>query len=383
MRKIGIVTTSRADYSSVLPMMQLISDDRDIELLLFVSGMHLAPEFGLSVREIESDGFAITDRIEMLVASDTPQAVAKSIGLGVIGFADSLVRSRPDILLIVGDRFELLSVACAALPLAVPVAHVSGGDITESLVDNQVRHAVTKMSHLHFVAMPSHAKRLLQMGEEAWRVHVTGDPALDLIGQMKFMSRSELSESLGLELKPPVLVVTLHPTTLGSFSVTEEVTTLLAALDHVPGTLIFTYPNADAEARMIIDRIRAFVKGRPLAGLFFNLGQVRYYSLLALADLMVGNSSSGAWEAPSFHLPVVNVGERQRGRFCVENVIDADVDEDAIRAAIGKGLDPAFRASLRNVRNLYGDGHATPRILGVLKEIELGPRLLQKRFQYV
>lgn len=381
MRRIGVVTTSRADYSSVLPVARLISDDRDLELLLFVSGMHLAPEFGLSVREIEAEGLPITDRVEMLVASDTPQAVAKSIGLGVIGFAESLTRARPDVLLVVGDRFELLSVVCAALPLAIPVAHVSGGDLTEGLIDNQVRFAITKMSHLHFVAMQSHADRLRQMGEEVWRVHVTGDPALDLIDQMKFLSRAELSESLGLELKPPIIVVTFHPTTLGAVSVTEEVTALLTALDRAPGTLIFTYPNADTEGRTIIERIRSFVQRRSSAALFINLGQVRYYSLLAQADAMVGNSSSGAWEAPSFRLPVVNVGERQRGRRFVENVVDAPVDADAIHAAIRRALDPAFRASLRDVRNPYGDGHAAPRILEVLRSVESGPRLLQKRFQ--
>ncbi|OGW92351.1 MAG: UDP-N-acetyl-D-glucosamine 2-epimerase, UDP-hydrolysing [Omnitrophica bacterium RIFCSPHIGHO2_02_FULL_63_14] len=380
MRRIGVVTTSRSDYSSLLPLLRLISDDPELELLLFVGGMHLLPEYGSSIREIEGDGFPIADRVQMLLASNTREAVAKSIGLGVMACAESFSRFRPDLLLIVGDRFELLSVACAALPLAIPIAHVSGGDATEGLIDNQVRYAVTKLSHLHFVAMESHAQRLLQMGEEPWRVHVTGDPALDLIRQIRVLSREELAASLHVALEPPVVVVTMHPTTLGSYSVLEEVSALLAALSRVPGTLIFTYPNADPESRTIIEHTRAFTTQRPGAALFFNLGQQRYYSLLTHADLMVGNSSSAAWEAPTFRLPAVNIGERQRGRLSVGNVIHAAVDAHAIERAIRRGMDPAFRASLRDLQNPYGDGHAAPRIVGAIKDVERGPVLLQKRF---
>jgi len=380
MRRIGAVTTSRADYSSLLPILRLISDDPDLELLLFVGGMHLAPEFGYTVKEIEADGFPIADRIEMMLASDTRESVAKSMGVGVIGFANSLSRYRPDILIVVGDRFELLSVVSAALPLGIPIAHVSGGDITEGAIDNQVRYAITAMSHIHFVAMDAHAKRLLQMGEEPWRVIVTGDPALDLIHQMKFLSRAELSKRLGLELTSPILVITFHPTTLGSVNVLEEVDSLLTALGQVQGTLIFTYPNVDAQNRIIIERIRKFVASQPKAKVFTNLGQLKYYSLLAQADLMVGNSSSGIWEAPGFHLPVVNVGGRQRGRLKAANVIDVRVDANAIYNAIRRGLEPSFRTSLSNLQNPYGDGQAAPRIVDTLKHIELGPRLLQKRF---
>jgi UDP-hydrolysing UDP-N-acetyl-D-glucosamine 2-epimerase len=345
--------------------------------------MHLAPEFGLTVKEIEADGFPIVDRVEMLLSSDTPEAMAKSTGLGTIEFADALARHRPDILLIVGDRYELLSVACAALPLCIPIAHISGGDLTVGAIDNQVRYALTELSHLHFVAMETHAKRLRQMGEEPWRVFVTGDPALDLIHKMKFLSREELIECLGMDLEPPILLITLHPTTISSVSVSEEVDSLLAALSRVEGTLIFTYPNADAESRVIVEHIREFTTPRPRAGLFSNLGQLRYYSLLTQADLIVGNSSSAIWEAPSFHLPVVNIGERQKGRLCASNVINAVVDPDAIYQAIRKGLNPTFRASLRDLQNPYGDGHSVPRIVDALKHIELGPHLLQKHFHSI
>ncbi len=380
MRRIGAVTTSRADYSSLVPILRLINKDPDLKLLLFVGGMHLVPEFGFTVKEIEADGLPIIERLEMLLASDTPESMAKSAGLGMIEFAGAITRHRPDILLVVGDRYELLSAVSAALPLGIPVAHVSGGDITEGAIDNQVRYAISEMSHTHFVAMPAHAKRLLQIGEEPWRVIVTGDPALDLIHQMKFLSRAELSKCLGLELASPVLLVTFHPTTLGSSSVLKEVESLLTALGQVQGTLIFTYPNVDAQNRVIIERVKEFVASQPRAKVFTNLGQLKYYSLLAQVDLMVGNSSSGIWEAASFHMPVVNIGGRQRGRLRAANVIDVSGGADAIYRAIQRGLEPSFRASLSNLQNPYGDGQAAARIVDILKRVQLGSRLLQKRF---
>jgi UDP-hydrolysing UDP-N-acetyl-D-glucosamine 2-epimerase len=374
------VTTSRADYSSLLPILRLINNDPELELLLFVGAMHLAPQFGLTLKDIETDAFPIADRVEMLLASDTPLGVAKSIGLGVIGFAESLSRHRPDILMIIGDRYELLSVACAALALGIPVAHVSGGDLTEGAIDNQVRFALTKLSHLHFVAMETHAKRLCQMGEESWRIFVTGEPALDLLHQIQLLSREELANCLGLNLTPPILVVTLHPTTISEVPIREQVSSLLSALSHVRGTLVFTYPNADVGHSEIIDQIQTFVREHPNSGLFFNLGHCRYYSLLAIADLMVGNSSSGIWEAPSFCLPVVNVGERQRGRVRAGNVIDVSFDADAISEGIRQALEPHFRSSLQGMRNPYGDGHASERIVRVLKQVNIDYRLLQKHF---
>ena len=380
MRTIGAVTTSRADYSSLLPVLRAIDANPELQLQLFVGGMHLAPEFGLTVKEIEADGFEITDRIDMRVASDTPQDIAKSMGHGVIAVTDALDRFRPDIILIVGDRFELLAVASAALPLRIPVAHVSGGDVTEGAIDNQVRHAITKMSHVHFLDMEAHGRRLLQMGEEPSRVRVTGDPALDLIDQINFMGRAELSEFLGMELISPIIMVSFHPTTLGENDVAGEIDALLSALDGVKATQVFTYPNADAHNRTISDRIREFVASRPDAGFFFSLGQVRYYSMLAIADLMAGNSSSGIFEAPSFRLPVVNVGDRQRGRTRAKNVIDVTANADAIRAGIQCGLEPSFRASLGDMQNPYGDGKAAPRIVDTLKAIKLGPGFLQKPF---
>jgi UDP-hydrolysing UDP-N-acetyl-D-glucosamine 2-epimerase len=381
MRRIGVATFARSEYSTCLPLLRAIQADAEFELHLLVSGAHLSPEFGNTVKDIEADGFAIADRIEMRVSSDdTPEGVVESNGWGTIGFAHSFARSRPDILLLVGDRLELLAAASAALPFRIPVAHVSGGDVTEGALDNQVRHAMSKLSHLHFVAMEEHAQRLLQMGEEGWRVFVTGDPALDLVHQVRLLSRRELSQTLGRELTSPVVIVTFHPTTLGSISVHDELDSLLAALTRLSGTLILTSPNADAGNRTILNRLQEFTGTRPHTALFFNLGQLTYYSLMAQADLMLGNSSSGIWEAPTFRLPVVNVGDRQRGRIRAGNVIDAPPDADAIEQAIHRGLQPAFRASLRDLQNPYGDGRTSPRIVSTLKRVALDTRLLQKRF---
>jgi GDP/UDP-N,N'-diacetylbacillosamine 2-epimerase (hydrolysing) len=384
MMNVGLVTFARSDYGTCSPILRAIQSDPALSLHLIVSGMHLSSEFGYTVREIEADGFEIADRVEMLVSSDTAHGAAASLGLGTIGFAGSLDRFRPDVLLLIGDRLELLSAACASLPFNVPLAHVSGGDITEGAIDNQIRHAISKLSHLHFVAMKEHADRLIQMGEEPWRVFVTGDPALDLISQMQFEDRKTLAASLGLDLTPPVIAVTYHPTTLGSSTAKDEVESLVRALKDVDATLVIGCPNADPGNQVIAGTLRKFAGSKPRAGFFTNLGQQKYYSLLALADCMVGNSSSGIWEAPSFQLPVVNVGDRQAGRLRAGNVIDVAVEPDAIVRGLRQALSPEFRESLRNVTNPYGDGQSAQRIVNALRAIEPGPptrqKLLRKRF---
>ena len=380
MRRICVITFARSEYSSCFPILQAITSLADVRVHLVAAGAHLSPEHGYTVREIQAHGFTIDDRLEMLLSSDSPQAIAKSIGLGIIGLAEILARCLPDIILIIGDRLELLSAACAALPFRIPIAHVSGGDITEGSVDNQVRNAVSKLSSLHFVAMQEHADRLLQMGEEPWRVFVTGDPALDAIADMELFSRAELQDRLDSMLDPPVMVVTFHPTTLGQESAVQEIEALLTALTEIAGTLIFTAPNPDIGRNVIIERIQEFVDKRPSAQLYSSLGQQAYYSLLTHADAMVGNSSSGIWEAPSFQLPVVNVGDRQLGRLRGGNVIDVAPDETSIATAIRRALAPSFRESLRGLSNPYGDGMAAPRIAKVLTDIEVGPHLLRKSF---
>jgi UDP-hydrolysing UDP-N-acetyl-D-glucosamine 2-epimerase len=297
------------------------------------------------------------------------------------GFAAAFARDRPDLVLFVGDRLELLGVAGAALPFRIPLAHVSGGDVSGGAIDDLVRNALSKLAHLHFVAMPEHAERLVAMGEERWRITVSGDPALDDVAG-PWPEREALERELGARLEPPVVVVGFHPATLGSQTPGEETDALLAALEDVAGTLVFTYPGADTGADEVIARIEAFTARRPGTILRRNLGQQRYYTLLAHADLLVGNTSSGIWEAPSFRLPVVNVGDRQRGRRRAANVVDTPAEAEAIAAAVARALDPAFRRSLEGLVNPYGDGRATERILAVMREAEPA-RLLVKTAESV
>ena len=377
-RHIGLATFARSDYSSLMPVLRALARDPELSYGLIVGGMHLSPRFGLTIDEIEKDGFAVAARVPVPCESDSPVELAAGLGEGLSAFARALDQVRPDVLVMVGDRSELLAAASVALLLNIPVAHISGGDVTEGAIDNQVRHAVSKMSHVHFVAMPGHARRLEQMGEESWRIHVTGDPALDLLGQIELLDRDALAVELGVSLRSPVLLVTHHPTTLGAGI--DELGELLKALDGFAGTTIFTAPNADAGNRAMIERIENFVGAHPAAALFRNLGQRRFYSLMKVADGMVGNSSSGIWEAPSFRLPVVNIGERQSGRMRAANAVDSPAEAGSIGAAIRRVLMPEFRASLDALVNPYGDGQAVPRILSVLRKLDLGPRLLQKRF---
>ena len=318
----------------------------------------------------------------MLPDSDTPLAVANSIGAGMLGLAPALAELAPDVVLVVGDRVELLAVAAATLPLRIPLAHVSGGEITEGAIDEQVRHALTKLAHLHFVSAEEHAARLRQMGEEPWRIAVTGDPALDLVATTERLGVAELGRRIGVALDPPVFVVTYHPTTLSTLSPQRGG----RAPPRGPGArsralssspLPTPIPAAGPSAR----RSSASSAARPnRRALIASLGQPAYYSLLAVADLMVGNSSSGIWEAPSFELPVVNVGDRQRGRLRAANVIDVVCDSAAIGDGIRRALDPGFRASLAGLVSPYGDGRATDRVVSVLREVDLGSDLLCKRF---
>jgi UDP-hydrolysing UDP-N-acetyl-D-glucosamine 2-epimerase len=379
-RTIVVVTVSRSDYGHLLPVLEAIRSTPELELMLFVAGMHLAPEFGLTVEAIEGDGWPIAERIEMLEPADSPEAVAVSIGNGVSGFARAYASKRPDLVVVLGDRFEFLSAAVAALPFALPVAHIHGGEESEGAMDNQSRHAITKLAHLHFPAAAPYARRLMQMGEESWRIHTVGAPGLDRILTMEFLSREALAEALEIPAAGRWLVVTFHPVTLEYRETAAHIEELLAALDKVDGTLVITYPNADTAGRTIIGGLEEFAMHRPRVRLVKNLGDRIYLSLLRHADAMVGNSSSGLIEAPSFGLPVVNIGSRQRGRLRGANVIDVGDGRDAILAGIEQALDPAFRRMFAGMVNPYGDGQAAPRIVEVLRSVEIGSRLIQKRF---
>jgi len=379
-RTIGVATVSRSDYGIYLPILRKIQEDRELRLHLIVAGAHLSPEFGLTVKAIEADGFEIAERVEMLLSSDTPEGIVKSMGLGLIGFAQSYARFRPDILLVLGDRFEMHAAALAALPFKIPVAHIHGGEITQGATDDALRHSITKLSHLHFVATEEYARRVMQMGEDPWRVIVSGAPSLDNLKSVQFLSRQELEALLGLRLDRDPLLVTYHPVTLEYERTEWQTSELLKALEAFDIPMIFTLPNADVSGRVILGMLESFVKKKPRARLVENLGTQGYFSVMAVAAAMVGNSSSGIVEAPSFTLPVVNIGTRQQGRIREKNVLDVGYSHAEIRAAIAKAVSPDFRAGLKDLINPYGAGHAAERIVRKLKEIKAGDELLVKGF---
>lgn len=375
-----MVSVGRSDYGIYLPILRAIEADPSLRLHLIISGMHLSPEFGLTANIIESDGFEIGERVEMLLSSDTPQAISKSMGLGLIGFAQAYARLRPDILLVLGDRFEMHAAALAALPFKIPIAHIHGGEVTEGAIDDALRHSITKLSHLHFVSTQEYARRIEQLGEEPWRIMVSGAPSLDNLHQLELLSKDALAAKFALRLAPPPLLVTFHPVTLEYEETEWQISELLAALDASQMPVVFTMPNADTSGRVIIRMIEHFVETHESAQIADNLGTQAYFSMMSLAAAMVGNSSSGIIEAASFKLPVVNIGTRQQGRVQPANVIDVGYQREAILKGIRKALQPAFRESLRNLVNPYGEGNAAVKIVEHLREVVLDGRLVTKKF---
>jgi len=380
MRSISVVTTARADYGIYLPLLRRIQEDSDLSIRLIVSGMHLSQEFGLTVKLIEQDGFEIADRIEMLLSSDTPEGIVKSIGLGMIGFAQAYARSMPDILIVLGDRFEMHSAALSALPFKIPVAHIHGGELTLGAIDDSLRHSMTKLSHLHFVSTQEYATRVMQLGEESWRVTVSGAPGLDNLKDVNLLNHEEFGRQFEVHLDEDFLLVTYHPVTLEYEKTEWQVGELLSALENCNRSILFTMTNADTSGRLINSMIQNFVKEHPTAQIAANLGTQGYFSAMALAAAMVGNSSSGIIEAASFKLPVVNIGNRQRGRVCGRNVISVGYPREEILSGIEKTTSPQFRSTLSDMDNLYGDGHAAQKIVDVLKQVELDETLIQKQF---
>lgn len=380
-RKIAVVTGTRADYGLLYWILQKIHGDPELILQLVVTGMHLSPEFGLTVKEIEADGFPIAERVEMLLSSDTEVGVATSIGLGAMGFAKAFNRLQPDILVLLGDRFEILAAATAAMVARIPIAHIHGGESTEGLIDEPIRHAVTKMSHIHFPAADLYAKRIRQMGEDPEKIFTFGAPGLDHIYLTHLTDRRDLQCGLGIDLTKGVAVITYHPVTLEFSTAREHMGNLLGAIRNRDLTLVFTYANADTGGRVINQMIEAFVKDEPHAYAFPSLGQRVYLGLLRIAGVMIGNSSSGIIEAPSFELPVVNIGDRQRGRVKAANVIDCGVEQQEISRALDQALSKEFRDSLKGLINPYGTGQTSSQIVSTLKQIRLGEELLKKRFK--
>lgn len=381
-RRICIVTGTRAEYGLLYWLMREVQEDPELALQIVVTGMHLSPEFGLTYQEIEEDGFEIDEKVEMLTSSDTPVGIAKSIGLGTIGFADALSRLDPDIIVLLGDRYEMLSVAQAALVARIPLAHIHGGEATKGLIDDPIRHALTKLSHYHFVTAQPFRDRVVQMGEHPKRVFQVGAPGLDHLKRMELMDRDEFEESIDFELGERSCIVTYHPVTLSETSPGEPFAELLAALDAVPDLrIIFTKSNADTDGRVINQMIDEYVEAHEdRACAFTSLGQRRYLSALHHADAVVGNSSSGIIEAPAVPVPTVNLGDRQGGRLRAASVIDCEEEESSIHDALGRALSSTFREHIQDVSSPYGDGHASSRIKETLKDMPLGEEVLKKGF---
>jgi UDP-hydrolysing UDP-N-acetyl-D-glucosamine 2-epimerase len=376
-RRIGVVTTSRADYSHLYWPLRELDADPNIELGVFVLGAHLSPEFGMTVEEIERDGFPIRGRIECLLSSDTDTGMAKTIGLAILGLADALTAWRPDILLLIADRYEMLAPASTALALRIPVAHIEGGEVSQGAIDDQVRNALTKLAHIHFTSTDTARRRVIAMGEDPMHVHCAGAPSLDHLRRSTLLDRAELEARLGLTLSRPTLIAAWHPVTIHR-NTNAEADAFFDAVAQAQGQLIFVYPNSDAGSYALIERTRALAASRPNTHLFVNLGAIKYLSLLGQADVLVGNSSSGIMEAASFALPVVDVGMRQQGRERGVNVIDADADLAAIVAAIERALSLEFRNRLRGMKNPYGDGTAAVTIAGVLAAMPLDGLLIKQ-----
>ena len=376
-RKIAVVTTSRADYSHLYWPLRELAARPDVELGVIALGPHLSPEFGNTIAEIEREGFPIKARIECLLSSDTDTGMAKTIGVAILSLADTLSSWRPDLMLLIADRYEMMAPASVALALRIPIAHIEGGEVSQGAIDDQVRNALTKLAHIHFTSTDTARRRVIAMGEEPWRVHHAGAPSLDHLRRSKLLDRAALESRLGLKLQSPAILAAWHPVTILR-DTNAEADAFFAALAEVPGQLIFVYPNADAGSHQLINRTRALAVSRPRTHIHINLDAVTYWSLLGQVDVVIGNSSSGIMEAASFALPTVNVGMRQQGRERARNILDVPADTAAITIALKRALSPAFRKKLRGMTNPYGNGTAAKAIAHVLATVSLENLLIKQ-----
>jgi UDP-hydrolysing UDP-N-acetyl-D-glucosamine 2-epimerase len=379
-RTIAVVTSSRADYSHLYWPLKDLAAHPDVDLRLIVMGSHLAPTFGATAQEVERDQLPIAARVECLLNSDTDIGMAKTIGIATLSLADVLGQMRPDLLLLIADRYEMLAPASVALALRIPIAHIEGGEVSEGAIDDAVRNALTKMSHIHFTSTHLARERVISMGEEPWRVHRAGAPSLDHLRRSRLLTRDEIERSLQLDLGQPTILVAYHPVTIRR-ETTEEVDALFDALSGTEGQILFCYPNSDAGGHHIIERTRSFLAGRGNGKIFTNLGPITYWSMLRNIDALVGNSSSGIMETASFALPAVNIGLRQQGRERARNVIDAAPDAVDIREKIAHARSTAFRELLTGMENPYGSGHASEKIVEILATVSLTQDLLIKQAQ--
>jgi GDP/UDP-N,N'-diacetylbacillosamine 2-epimerase (hydrolysing) len=379
-RKICVVTGTRAEYGLLRRLIALIKSSPDLELQLIVTGTHLSKKYGETYKDIELDGFHIDRRIDLVLVSDTPVGLAKSTSLGLMGFADAFDSLSPDLLLVLGDRFEILSAVIAAMFARIPIAHLHGGELTEGLIDEAIRHSVTKFSHLHFVATEEYQNRVIQLGENPKHVFNVGGLGVDAIKNIKLLEKSELEASLGLKFKEKNLLITFHPVTLEKNTSLEQMNELLNALSEFKDTcLIFTMHNADTDSHAIFKAIEEFVSLNPNAHVFTSLGRLRYLSCIAQVDAVVGNSSSGLAEIPTFKKPTINIGDRQKGRVQCKSVINCNPTKNDIKRAIENSYSKEFRHKMSDVVNPYGDGGSSERILNILRTANLDG-LIKKAF---
>jgi UDP-hydrolysing UDP-N-acetyl-D-glucosamine 2-epimerase len=358
-RRICVVTGTRAEYGLLYWLMKEIVADPQLDLQLIVTGMHLSPEFGSTYKLIEQDGFKINEKVEMILSSDSPVGIGKSMGLGLISFTEALQRLSPNIIVVLGDRYEILAAAQAALVLNIPIAHLAGGEITEGALDNAMRHCITKLSHLHFVSAEEYRRRVIQMGEMPDKVFNYGTIGLDNIRRLKLMTREELEQSMSFALGSLNFLVTYHPVTMQDDENESHIDELLLSLERYPqARIIFTLPNSDAGGRLITERIHEYVqRNSEQAVSFISMGQIRYLSALREVDVVIGNSSSGIIEAPYFKTPTVNIGIRQQGRLKADSIIDCSNQRDSIVSAIDRALSVPFRDSLISMKLKYGSGN--------------------------
>lgn len=377
-RRIAVLTTSRADYGHLFWPLRELSDREDIEVQLVVMGAHLSPEFGCTVDEIRRDGFPISANVECLLSSDTDVGMAKTIGLATVSLADTFSRLKPDLLLLIADRYEMLAPASVALALRIPIAHIEGGEVSEGAIDHAVRNALTMMSHMHFVPTELAARRVAAMGEEDWRIHQVGAPSLDHLRRSPMLTKREIQHQYEINFDIPTVIVAYHPVTL-ALETTVEADAVFAALEEMNQQIVFCFPNADAGSRELVNRSRKFCSQRSNAHLFVNVPHLHYWSMLKNAQLIIGNSSSGIMESPSLEVPCVNIGIRQQGRQRAINIVDVAPVADEILAGVARAISSEFRESLLGMANPYGNGVAGERIAAILAKCELGLKMLVKK----
>jgi GDP/UDP-N,N'-diacetylbacillosamine 2-epimerase (hydrolysing) len=380
--KICIVTGTRAEYGLLYWTIRKLMLDKYFEVQLLVTGMHLSPEFGLTYKQIEEDGYKIDRKIEMLLSSDSSIGVSKSIGVGIIGFADAYNDLKPDLVLLLGDRFEIFAAATAAMIAKIPIAHCHGGEATEGLIDEPIRHSITKMAHIHFTSTEDYRKRVIQLGEQPSKAFNVGALGIENINKLKLLNKDEFEKSIDFKLLSQVFLITFHPVTLEKSTAEEQFKNLLLALETFKNTsFIFTMPNADNDGRVLTNLIHEFVfNNKDVSKAFTSLGQVRYLSAIKHANLVIGNSSSGLIEVPSFKKPTINIGDRQRGRVFGPSVINCKPQKKEIIISINMALSKTFNQKIQKTINPYGNKNSSNEIVNILKKISFNSELVKKRF---